>query len=135
MGCMKCGKDITDDNVFCADCLQEMEKYPVKRITTDMEELFADPELQAVYIATNNASPASIAIKALNAGKHVMLEKPMPLSAELGKQIIAARDAAGKQLQMGMVWRQTPEAQVVRKAVEDGKLGEIYQIVMDYRNN
>jgi len=29
MGCMKCGKDITDDNVFCADCLLEMEKYPV----------------------------------------------------------------------------------------------------------
>ena len=51
----------------------------------------------------------------------------MTLNAEIGKTILAARDAAGKKLQMGMVWRQTPEAVVVKEAIDNGRLGEIYQ--------
>ncbi len=57
-----------------------------------------------------------------------MLEKPMTLNAKLGRDILAARDKAGKVLQMGMVRRQYPESEIIHKYINDGKLGEIYQI-------
>ena len=46
----------------------------------DMDAIFADPEIDAVYVATNNLSHAPIAIKAMNSGKHVMAEKPIATS-------------------------------------------------------
>ena len=60
-----------------------------------IDAMLADPELQAVYIATNNASHASIAIKALNAGKHVISEKPMATSSEDAAKAIALAKAKG----------------------------------------
>ncbi|NMA43658.1 MAG: Gfo/Idh/MocA family oxidoreductase [Oligosphaeraceae bacterium] len=92
------------------------------------EDLLADKEIDAISVCVPNHLHAPVAIAAFEAGKHVMLEKPMTMSAKLGRDILAARDKAGKQLQMGMVWRQAPEAEVVKEAVDAGKLGEIYQI-------
>ena len=92
------------------------------------EDLRADPQIEAFSVCVPNHLHAPIAIAAFKAGKHVMLEKPMTLNAKLGEDILAARDQAGKLLQMGMVWRQTPEAEVVKQAVDAGRLGEIYQI-------
>ena len=107
---------------------EKSEKHKIAKTYDDYHKLLADPEIDAVSVCVPNDMHAPIAIDAFKAGKHVMLEKPMTLSAELGKQICEARDAAGKQLQMGMVWRQTPEAVVVKEAIDSGKLGEIYQI-------
>jgi len=107
---------------------QKAEHHNVAKTYGDYHELLADPEIDAVSICVPNDMHAPIAIDAFRAGKHVFLEKPMTLNAELGREILAARDASGKKLQMGMVWRQTPEAQVVKEAVENGRLGEIYQI-------
>ncbi|MBR2374123.1 MAG: Gfo/Idh/MocA family oxidoreductase [Lentisphaeria bacterium] len=111
------------------DRLAEKAKvHNVAKTYADYNELLADPEIDAVSVCVPNNMHAPIAIAALNAGKHVMLEKPMTLSAELGKQILAARDKAGKQLQMGMVWRQKPQARLVKEIVENGRLGDVYQI-------
>ncbi len=107
---------------------EKAKKHNVSKTYATYQELLADPEIEAVSICTPNNTHAPLAIAAFQAGKHVMLEKPMTLNAELGRQICAARDRAGKQLQMGMVWRQTPEAEVVKEAVEAGRLGEIYHI-------
>ena len=104
------------------------ERHHVGKTYDDYHKLLADPEIDAVSVCMPNHMHAPIAIDAFKAGKHVFLEKPMSLNAELGKAILAARDAAGKQLQMGMVWRQTPEATVVKEAVDKGRLGEIYQM-------
>ena len=107
---------------------EKAARHNVAKTYENYHDLLADPEIDAVSVCVPNCMHAPIAIDAFKAGKHVMLEKPMTMNANLGRDILAARDASGKVLQMGMVWRQTPEAQVVRKAVEDGKLGEIYQI-------
>ena len=104
------------------------ERHHVGKTYDDYHKLLADPEIDAVSVCMPNHMHAPIAIDAFKAGKHVFLEKPMALNAELGKAILAARDAAGKKLQMGMVWRQTPEAAVVKEAVDKGRLGEIYQM-------
>ncbi|MBR4957547.1 MAG: Gfo/Idh/MocA family oxidoreductase, partial [Lentisphaeria bacterium] len=111
------------------DRLAEKAKlHNVAKTYTDYNQLLADPEIEAVSVCVPNNMHAPIAIAALNAGKHVMLEKPMTLNQDLARDIIAARDASGKQLQMGMVWRQKEEAELVKEAIESGRLGEIYQI-------
>lgn len=92
------------------------------------QELLADASIDAVSICVPNCSHAPIAIDAFRAGKHVLLEKPMALNAGEGRAICEARDKAGKLLQMGMVRRQSPEADVIRQAVCNGRLGNIYQI-------
>ena len=107
---------------------EKAELHKVARTYVDYKELLADPEIDAVSICVPNDMHAPIAIDAFAAGKHVLLEKPMTLSAELGQKILDARDQSGKLLQMGMVWRQRDEAQLVKKEIEAGRLGEIYQI-------
>ena len=103
------------------------ERHKIGRTYDDYHKLLADPEIDAVSVCVPNHMHAPIAIDAFKAGKHVFLEKPMTLNAEIGKTILAARDASGKKLQMGMVWRQTPEVVVVKEAIDNGRLGEIYQ--------
>ncbi len=107
---------------------EKAKRHNVATTYTDYHELLADPEIDAVSICVPNDMHAPIAIDALKAGKNVMLEKPMTLNAKLAQDIIKARDASGKLLQMGMVWRQTPEAEVVKEAIDAGRLGEVYQI-------
>lgn len=107
---------------------EKAERHKISKTYSDYHQLLSDPEIDAVSICVPNDMHAPIAIDAFKAGKHVFLEKPMTLNAEIGKTILDARDASGKKLQMGMVWRQTPEAIVVKEAVDNGRLGEIYQI-------
>lgn len=103
-------------------------RHNIPKTYTNHKELLADPEIEAVSVCVPNYVHAPIAIDALNAGKHVMLEKPMTLNAGLGRDILAARDASGKLLQMGMVRRQYADSAVIRDFVKSGKLGDIYQI-------
>ena len=103
-------------------------EFGISKTYADYKKLLADKQIDAVSVCVPNNMHAPIAIAALNAGKHVMLEKPMTLNPDLARDIIAARDKSGKQLQMGMVWRQKDEAQLVKKIISEGKLGKIYQI-------
>ena len=103
-------------------------RHGVARTYADYHDLLADPEIEAVSICVPNDLHAPIAIDAFKAGKHVLLEKPMCLNAGLARQIVAARDASGKLLQMGMVRRQCAEADVIRPLIAAGQLGKIYQI-------
>ena len=104
------------------------ERHGVALTYADYHELLANPDIEAVSICVPNDLHAPIAIDALKAGKHVLLEKPMCLNADLARQIVAARDASGKLLQMGMVRRQCAEAEIIKKYIAEGKLGEIYQV-------
>ena len=104
------------------------ERCPGAKTYADYHQLLADPEVDAVSVCVPNDMHAPIAIDAFKAGKHVFLEKPMTLNAGIAKDILAARDASGKKLQMGMVWRQDAQAEAVKEAIDNGRLGEIYQI-------
>lgn len=104
------------------------EKHNIPKTFATHQEMLADPDIEAISVCVPNCSHAPIAIDALNAGRHVMLEKPMTLNAKLGMDILKARDASGKVLQMGMVRRQHNENQLIHNYINEGKLGEIYQI-------
>ena len=111
------------------DRLAEKAKlHNIGKTYVDYHELLADPEIEAVSVCVPNNMHAPIAIDALNAGKHVLLEKPMTLNQNLAQDIIDAKNKSGKLLQMGMVWRQFPEAQMVKEQIENGLLGDVYHI-------
>ncbi len=89
------------------------------------EELLADPDVEAVDLCVPTYLHASLAIAALEAGKHVLVEKPMALSAAECVSMIAAAEAAGKVLMVAQVIRYWPEYAAARDWVRAGRLGTI----------
>lgn len=96
------------------------------RAHVNAEALFADPAVDAVYIATPNAFHAPLAIQALQAGKHVLLEKPFALNLGEARAVAAAARAAGKALSLGMNQRFDGGAQRLRTLIAAGRLGDIH---------
>ncbi len=98
----------------------------VARLTTDPAELFNDPDIDIVDVCTPNMYHASLAIAALDAGKHVICEKPLaPTPAEI-KQMIAARDRSGKLLMTAQHFRFRGISQAMKKEIDSGALGQVY---------
>jgi predicted dehydrogenase len=92
----------------------------------DYKELIADKNVQAIVVGTPNRFHAEHAIAALNAGKHVLLEKPMAMNLAEADAIVAAQKKSGKVLMMGMVNRFRASTQSLKRFVEAGRCGEIY---------
>jgi predicted dehydrogenase len=89
-------------------------------------DLISNPEIDIIDICTPNMYHTPLAIAALEAGKHVICEKPLaPTPADIDR-IIAARDKSGKLLMTAQHFRFQGDTQVLKREVETGILGEIY---------
>ena len=90
-----------------------------------VEAVLADPTIEAVYIATNNATHAALSIQALNAGKHVICEKPMATTAEDAKAMIKL--AARRKLSLSVDHMMVNNAfnRMAKKAIAAGKIGKV----------
>lgn len=109
------------------------EKYGITRCYTDKDEMLgALPELDAVSVCTWNSAHAPCAIAALEAGKHVLCEKPMAASADEARQMAAAAKKNGKLLQIGFVRRYGNDCDIVRDFIQNGSLGDIYYAKATY---
>jgi predicted dehydrogenase len=97
------------------------------RTYADSQALLGDPELDAVFIATPNALHAPLALRALAAGKHVIVEKPFATSAGEAETVIEAAERARRTLSVGMNQRFLPASQRLAELVQSGKLGRVYQ--------
>jgi UDP-N-acetyl-2-amino-2-deoxyglucuronate dehydrogenase len=93
--------------------------------TTDPEELVRRPDLELVTITTSSGSHARLALAAIAAGKHVVIEKPMAMNAAEGRQIIDAAAAKGVLLSVISQRRFEPVHQIVKGAVAAGALGRL----------
>ncbi|MBQ8340674.1 MAG: Gfo/Idh/MocA family oxidoreductase [Clostridia bacterium] len=103
------------------------EKYGITRLYTDEAEMLAAlPEIDAVSVCTWNSAHAPCTIMALNAGKHVLCEKPMATNVEDAEAMMAAAKANNKLLMIGFVRRFGRDADTVLDLIENGNLGEIY---------
>ncbi len=104
------------------------EKYgtPEAVIETDYLKLLADPTIDAVHVCTPNDSHAEISIAALEAGKHVMCEKPMAKTAADARLMVEAAKRTGKKLNIGYQNRYRADSLYLKKICEEGDLGEIY---------
>lgn len=107
--------------------LKELQKaFDIPQGYTRPEDIFADQDVDAVYIAVPNAFHAELAIAALDAGKHVILDKPFAINIREAEQVAVAVQRSGKLFTLGMNFRYSEAAQTVRSLVANGTLGEIY---------
>jgi predicted dehydrogenase len=100
-------------------------EWEIPRAYGSYEELLADPEVEAVYISLPNTLHAEWSIKALEAGKHVLCEKPFTRHPE---EVVAAFDAAernGVLLSEAFMYRHNPQTAKLVELVRDGTIGEL----------
>ncbi|TVR09172.1 MAG: gfo/Idh/MocA family oxidoreductase [Planctomycetota bacterium] len=90
------------------------------------EELIAADGIDAVYVAVPNIFHARLAKLALEAGKHVILDKPFAMNLAEAQEVAAAATASGRVLMLGMNQRFKPSAQLMRARVAAGQFGEVY---------
>lgn len=95
------------------------ETFDFDSVTTDEEQVYADPDVRAVFILTRHHLHAAQAVKALRAGKHVFAEKPLALTVEELAEIESALSEGGPLLTVGFNRRFSPAAREVRKFFED----------------
>lgn len=105
---------------------------PDAKVYTDYHELLADPTIDAVHVLTPNIAHCEITIAALEAGKHVLCEKPMAATEADAKKMLEARDRTGKMLTIGYQYRHFPANRVAKKVVDEGYLGDIYYAEATY---
>lgn len=98
------------------------------KVTDNFDDLIKDPQLDAVAIATLPVSHACFALKALSAGKHVFVEKPLALDLEDGKEMIKAARRNKRILMVGHLLLYHPAVRKLKSYLDDGSLGEVHYI-------
>jgi myo-inositol 2-dehydrogenase/D-chiro-inositol 1-dehydrogenase len=101
------------------------QAYPQARVDRDWRALVADPSLEAVDIVVPNHLHAEIAIAALDAGKDVLLEKPMASTIADCDQILAAVRRTGRVLSVGHEFRISTQWGFIKRLIEAGEIGEL----------
>lgn len=111
------------------------ERFGFEKCCTDWREIINDPEIDVVSICTPNNAHAEMAIAALEAGKHVICEKPIASTLEDAKKMEAASIKAAEKGIISMnayQYRRVPALVLAKKFLEEGSLGEILNIRCTY---
>ena len=96
------------------------------KVYTDYRELLADKSIDTVHVLTPNREHSFITVDALHAGKNVMCEKPMAINSEEAQKMVDAAKETGKLLTIGYQNRYRPDSLYLKRACENGELGDIY---------
>ena len=102
------------------------EQFGIREVTSDNRELLGRDDIDIFSIALPNHLHATVALAALRAGKHVMLEKPMTTDAQSAQRVADESRRRGLLLIVGQNDRFSGEVQTARQLVEKGALGEVY---------
>lgn len=105
---------------------EKAARYGAEKVFTDYRELLADPHIDAVSICTWNNSHAEISIAALEAGKHVLCEKPLCKTVEEALAVEEAVRRTNRVYQVGFVRRCATNTKALKQFIDAGDLGEIY---------
>jgi predicted dehydrogenase len=103
-------------------------QYPNLITTRDYQEVLNDPAVDAVVIATPVSTHRRLALDALRAGKHVLVEKPLAATTATAQEIADAARACGRVLMVGHTFIYNPAVAKVKELIDRGTLGEIYYI-------
>jgi predicted dehydrogenase len=101
------------------------ERYGARRWYTDYRQLVADDEIQAVHVVTAETEHREPTVAAAQAGKHILLEKPIAMSLEDADAMIAAAEAAGVFFQVAHILRFDPRYVMAKEEIERGAVGRI----------
>ncbi len=99
--------------------------HGIPRAHGSYEALLADPEVQAVYIPLPNGMHVDWAVRALEAGKHVLCEKPLDRRVERVEHAFDVAERAGLVLSEAFMWRYSPQTRRLRALLDDGAIGEV----------
>ncbi|MFI5009496.1 MAG: Gfo/Idh/MocA family protein [Solirubrobacterales bacterium] len=117
---------------LCDASAQAREKMaraiPGARPSEDVDELLEDPELDGVVLATPVPTHAELATRALRAGKHCFVEKPLATTVADAERAVAAAEQAGKTLMVGHLLEYHPAVTRLKEMVAQGELGEMYYL-------
>ncbi len=116
------------------DRARELAALYHARAYADYEEMLADPQIDAVSICTANAFHADMAVAALNAGKHVLCEKPMATTLNDCERMVRAARANGKELMIGQNQRLAPAHAKARELMEQGAIGRLITFTTCFRH-
>ena len=105
---------------------QVSARYPATKVSTDYRDLINDPSVDAVAIATPVSSHFDLAMEALRAGKHVLVEKPMTSTSQQGVALIEEAETRGLVLMVDHTFVYTNAVAKMRELTQAGDLGEIY---------
>ncbi|GGE31463.1 oxidoreductase [Pullulanibacillus camelliae] len=105
---------------------QAAETYGWEAYATDWRQVIERADIDIVIVATPTASHMEIAVTAVKAGKHVLCEKPLGLNADQAKEMLDAAKRAQVVHMLGHNYRRVPAVSLMRKLIEEGKLGDIY---------
>jgi predicted dehydrogenase len=100
--------------------------YPSVRTYADVDDMLVDPDVDAVVIATPVSTHFELAMNALCAGKHVLVEKPMTSTVAEGEQLVAAAASRSLTLMVDHTFIYTSAVRKIHELVSDGQLGDLY---------
>src|ERR1043166_1284760 len=101
------------------------EPLQIPRVYEGYDKLLADPDIDAVYIPLPNAMHFEWSVRALEAGKHVLCEKPLCLTVDHASKLCAARDRAGRHIEEGFAYRNHPQWAKVEEIFAANTIGPI----------
>jgi predicted dehydrogenase len=101
------------------------KEWDIPRAYGSYEALLADPEIEAVYISLPNTMHCEWSIKSVEAGKHVLCEKPMSRHTREVEEAFDAAEKAGRLLSEAFMYRHNPQTKRVRQLIDEGAIGEL----------
>lgn len=101
-------------------------RYPKVKLTTDCQDVLSDPDVDAIVVTTPVTSHFEIAMRALQAGKHVLVTKPITADPVQAEQLIEAAEQRGLILMVDHTFVYTGAVQTIKQMVESGNLGQLY---------
>ena len=114
---------------------EAVKKYGCGTAVTDYHTVLEDEEIVAVSVCTPNLMHKQISVEALRAGKNVLCEKPAARSYEEALEMQQAQHETGKVLNIGVVNRFNTNVNKLKELIDQGELGEVYQVYVSFRSH
>lgn len=108
--------------------LQRAQRLHGCHTTAQIDDVLADATVDAIVIATPARTHYALARRSLEAGKHLLVEKPLTMDVGEAEDLVAAANAAGLTLMVGHVFEYNPAVAYIKRAIDNGELGDIYYL-------
>ncbi|MCX2748678.1 Gfo/Idh/MocA family oxidoreductase [Arthrobacter sp. MI7-26] len=110
-------------------------RFHIATAHASYEDLVADPDVDVVYVSTPHVFHFENALLALNAGKHVLIEKPVAMNAAQAGEIVAVAESRGLVALEAMWTRYLPHMVRIRELIRSGALGDVRTVIADHSQN